>query len=86
MEIKLEFGFHIYLLLIQSSFDGRMSGKLHEKSGQVVYGAIIDDDTRCEHYHSELDIISIKFKCCLRFYPWYASNLRTYQFYFMILQ
>ena len=33
-----------------------------------VIGAI-DDQTRCRHYHSERDIIAIKFKCCETYYP-----------------
>ena len=35
----------------------------------AVYGDVIDDQTRCSHYHSPLDIIAIKFKCCDRYYP-----------------
>lgn len=34
----------------------------------MVPGAI-DEQTRCKHYHSSLDIIAIKFKCCDTFYP-----------------
>ena len=34
-----------------------------------VYGKVVDDETRCEHYHSPLDIIAIKFKCCDKYYP-----------------
>ncbi len=34
----------------------------------TVKGQVIDDNTRCKHYHSELDIIAIKFKCCNTYY------------------
>jgi len=34
-----------------------------------VYGAAIDSFTRCIHYHSERDIVAIKFACCRRYYP-----------------
>jgi uncharacterized CHY-type Zn-finger protein len=34
-----------------------------------VKGKPVDDQTRCEHYHSLLDIIAIKFKCCNEYYP-----------------
>ena len=33
-----------------------------------VFGIDIDEHTRCSHYHSELDIIAIKFKCCNAYY------------------
>jgi uncharacterized CHY-type Zn-finger protein len=33
-----------------------------------VYGIDVDPETRCTHYHSERDIIAIKFKCCGRYY------------------
>ena len=39
-----------------------------------VFGKVIDDDTRCEHYHSVLDIIAIKFKCCDKYYPCYQCH------------
>lgn len=37
-------------------------------------GLLIDAQTRCEHYHSKLDIIAIKFKCCDTFYPCYQCH------------
>ncbi|WP_427835422.1 CHY zinc finger protein [Actinobacillus pleuropneumoniae] len=39
-----------------------------------VYGLTVDDQTRCQHYHSVLDIIAIKFKCCNKFYPCYQCH------------
>jgi uncharacterized CHY-type Zn-finger protein len=33
-----------------------------------VHGRPIDDQTRCVHYHSELDVVAIKFKCCGELY------------------
>jgi len=35
--------------------------KVHDAS---VLGVDVDPQTRCVHYHSERDIIAIKFKCC----------------------
>jgi len=32
--------------------------------GVSVLGLDVDPQTRCAHYHSERDIIAIKFKCC----------------------
>jgi len=34
----------------------------------AVHGWLIDRETRCIHYHGELDIIAVKFKCCGRYY------------------
>lgn len=39
-----------------------------------IYGYIIDNETRCKHYHSEKDIIAIKFKCCQKYYPCYKCH------------
>jgi uncharacterized CHY-type Zn-finger protein len=37
-------------------------------------GKLIDDQTRCIHYQSALDIIAIKFKCCDTYYPCYECH------------
>lgn len=37
-------------------------------------GDLVDDETRCAHYHSPLDIIAIKFKCCNVYYPCYECH------------
>jgi len=42
--------------------------------GIPVKGKVIDDQTRCSHYHSHLDIIAIKFKCCDTYYPCYSCH------------
>lgn len=34
-----------------------------------IKGKTVDQETRCVHYHSSLDIIAIKFKCCNTYYP-----------------
>lgn len=39
-----------------------------------IKGFVIDDKTRCKHYHSVLDIVAIKFKCCDEFYPCYKCH------------
>lgn len=43
-------------------------------SMQEVYGSIIDEQTRCVHYHSNEDIIAIKFRCCGKYYPCYRCH------------
>lgn len=34
----------------------------------LVYGVNVTPETQCAHYHSPLDIIAIKHKCCDKFY------------------
>ena len=35
----------------------------------TIYGKPIDEQTRCEHYNSALDVIAIKMACCKNYYP-----------------
>lgn len=42
--------------------------------GENVLGADIDPQTRCLHYHGDLDVIAIKFKCCDQWYPCYECH------------
>lgn len=37
--------------------------------GVEVKGIGIDEETRCAHYRTEIDIIAIKFPCCNTYYP-----------------
>ncbi len=41
---------------------------------EEVNGVGMDAETRCAHYHTELDIIAIKFKCCGRWFPCYKCH------------
>lgn len=40
----------------------------------MVYGKIIDEETRCVHYKTENDIVAIKFRCCVKYYPCYKCH------------
>ena len=42
-----------------------------------VKGKTIDDETRCVHWHADLDIIALKFKCCGEYYPCYECHEET---------
>jgi uncharacterized CHY-type Zn-finger protein len=42
-----------------------------------VKGKTIDQETRCVHYHSAKDIISIKFYCCEDYYPCHRCHEET---------
>ena len=39
-----------------------------------VYGRTVDEQTRCVHYATEVDIIAIRFACCDRYYPCHACH------------
>jgi uncharacterized CHY-type Zn-finger protein len=34
----------------------------------VVHGVGVNEQTQCAHYHSERDIVAVRFKCCDEFY------------------
>ena len=40
----------------------------------IVLGQVLDEETRCAHYHAEIDRISIKFYCCNTYYPCYKCH------------
>ncbi|MCB0487639.1 MAG: chromophore lyase [Cyclobacteriaceae bacterium] len=42
-----------------------------------VFGRPIDKQTRCAHYHSALDVIAIKFKCCDQYFPCFSCHEET---------
>lgn len=42
--------------------------------GVEVKGKLVDSQTRCQHYHQEIDIVAIKFKCCHTYYPCYKCH------------
>jgi uncharacterized CHY-type Zn-finger protein len=42
--------------------------------GVEVKGLLVDEETRCEHYHTDKDIIAIKFPCCDTYYPCYECH------------
>lgn len=43
----------------------------------IVKGKTIDAETRCVHWHSDLDIIALKFKCCGEYYPCHECHEET---------
>lgn len=40
----------------------------------IIKGNLVDGQTRCSHYHSPLDIVAIKFKCCKEYYPCFQCH------------
>ncbi|MDR2997355.1 MAG: hypothetical protein LBU78_04465 [Microbacterium sp.] len=37
--------------------------------GHAVRGAVVDAQTRCEHYRTPLDVVAMRFHCCGEWYP-----------------
>ncbi|WP_263622142.1 CHY zinc finger protein [Halobacillus litoralis] len=42
-----------------------------------VYGVDVDQESRCTHYHSQVDIVALKFRCCRKFYACYQCHQET---------
>ena len=42
--------------------------------GEKVHGIDVDSETRCGHWHSPLDVIAIKFKCCNKWFPCFECH------------
>lgn len=40
----------------------------------LVHGQTVDEQTRCVHYNTDLDVIAIKFVCCERYYPCFECH------------
>lgn len=43
----------------------------------AVRGRTVDDETRCVHWASPLDVVAIRFACCGEFYPCHACHEET---------
>ena len=39
-----------------------------------VVGVDVDAETRCAHYHTDRDVIAIRFPCCETFYPCFRCH------------
>ena len=50
------------------------SYRARSTSRPVVRGRVLDCMTRCVHYHSALDIVAIRFKCCGEYYACHACH------------
>jgi uncharacterized CHY-type Zn-finger protein len=42
-----------------------------------VLGPVVDEETRCIHYRTSLDVIAIEFACCREFYPCHLCHAET---------
>ena len=41
-----------------------------------IYGLLVDNESRCQHYHTELDIVALKCFDCLKYYACYQCHDR----------
>ena len=39
-----------------------------------INGLLVDDQSRCQHYHSTLDIVALKCSGCLKYYACYQCH------------
>ena len=48
-----------------------MSGPRAERAvgAPRVLGPVVDEQTRCIHYSTPLDVVAIRFRCCGEYYP-----------------
>ena len=42
--------------------------------GEEVCGISVDAQTRCAHYHGDVDVVAIKFKCCDKWFSCYECH------------
>src|SRR5580658_333870 len=42
-----------------------------------VHGLLLDEQTRCVHYHTALDIVAIQFRCCHRYYACHRCHAES---------
>ncbi|GAA1526844.1 putative CHY-type Zn-finger protein [Agromyces terreus] len=42
-----------------------------------VFGETVDDETRCVHYATAVDVIAIRFACCDRYYPCHSCHAES---------
>lgn len=42
-----------------------------------VLGPVVDDETRCIHYRTPLDVVAIRFACCGAYYPCHLCHAET---------
>lgn len=77
MKIKYLINFVIVLFCFNAIYAQEKmpeSTNVFQLNGTTVYGQSIDKQTRCIHWHSALDVIAIKFKCCDKYYPCFSCH------------
>ncbi|HVX07717.1 CHY zinc finger protein [Humibacter sp.] len=43
----------------------------------AVHGPVVDDEARCIHYRTPLDVVAIRFACCGEYYPCHRCHDET---------
>jgi uncharacterized CHY-type Zn-finger protein len=69
------------LILFSSQISGQNLPLLSVVHSQIkginIYGKPVDQQTRCQHWHSDLDIIAIKFQCFGKYYLCFSCHEET---------
>lgn len=47
---------------------------MHRSNSIKVHGQLVNDHTGCTHYHTPVDVIAIKMKCCDQYYACYYCH------------
>lgn len=78
MKIFLKLAFMAGFLFIYSGIVAQQNVALPIVKSSIkginIYGKTVDNQTRCQHWHSDLDVIAIKFKCCKKYYPCFSCH------------
>lgn len=65
----------LYTTMIQQTEKGpgKQSHEMQEECS-LIKGKLVDNESRCVHWHSTLDVIALRFKCCDQFYACYSCH------------
>ena len=42
-----------------------------------IHGSLVDEQTRCVHYNTPLDVVAVQLKCCGRYYACYLCHAKS---------
>ncbi len=48
-----------------------------ERFDVPVRGVAVDENTRCRHWDSDVDVVALKFACCETYYPCFECHAET---------
>lgn len=54
--------------------ESRDTPELDDRFDVPLRGVDVDTETRCEHYHTDRDVIAIRFRCCGVYYPCFECH------------
>ncbi|MFC7072481.1 CHY zinc finger protein [Halovenus rubra] len=48
-----------------------------ERFDVSLRGVGVDTETRCDHWHNEVDVVALRFACCETYYPCFECHAET---------